>query len=215
MSLIGPRPERPEITAKLRHLVPGVLAAGLCVAYYAMTHTGHVQRRLTEWGTGYQITQSIIALGSGSWTGVGLGRGTSKLYFLPEAHSDFIFPVIGEELGFAGAGAMILLYIAIGFVGYRIMQRANDRFGFLLSFALTTYILLQAAMNVAVVTASMPTKGIPLPFVSAGGSSVLFTMVGVGMLVNIANASERGPCREGEPASCSPAAAPAATSSPA
>src|SRR5205085_10789492 len=80
--------------ARLRHLVLGVFAAGGCVAYYAMTQTGHVQRRLTEWGTGYQITQSIIALGSGSWTGVGLGRGTSKLYFLPEAHSDFIFPVI-------------------------------------------------------------------------------------------------------------------------
>jgi cell division protein FtsW len=123
--------------------------------------------------------------------------------------------VIGEELGFVGAAVLILFYMAIGLVGYRIMRRSTDRFGFLLSFAITTYIILQAAMNVAVVTASMPTKGIPLPFVSAGGSSVLFTMVGVGMLVNIANASERGECREGGAASCLPAAAPAATSFPA
>jgi len=208
---------------RLTHLVPGVLAAGFAAAYYAMTHTEHVRARLAGWlhpeldpqGKGHQITQSLIALGTGGWTGVGLGQGTSKLYFLPEAHSDFIFPVIGEELGFAGAAVMILLYMAIGVVGYRIMRRCRERFGFLLSFALTTYIILQAAMNVAVVTASMPTKGIPLPFVSAGGSSVLFTMVGVGMLVNIANASERGECREGGFASCSPEAAPAVTSFPA
>jgi cell division protein FtsW len=208
---------------RLTHLVPGVLATGFAVAYYALTHTEHFRSRLISWlhpeldpqGRGHQITQSLIALGSGNWTGVGLGQGTSKLYFLPEAHSDFIFPVIGEELGFLGASAMIVLYLAIGVVGYRIMRRSPDRFGFLLSFAITTYIILQAAMNVAVVTASMPTKGIPLPFVSAGGSSVLFTMVGVGMLVNIANASERGTCPQGETASCSPAGAPAATSSPA
>jgi len=208
---------------RMRHLAPSMLGAGLVAAWYAMNHTSHFMKRIETYrhpeldpqGAGHQITQSLIALGSGSWTGVGLGQGTSKLYFLPEAHSDFIFPVIGEELGFLGASAMILLYMAIGFVGYRIMRRCEDRFGFLLSFAITTYIILQAAMNVAVVTASMPTKGIPLPFVSAGGSSVLFTMIGVGILVNIANASERGTCHEGGGASCSPGAAPAAMSSPA
>jgi len=205
------------------HLVPSILGGGGLAAYYALTHTTHVMARIQTFrhpevdpqGKGHQITQSLIALGSGGWTGVGLGQGTSKLYFLPEAHSDFIFPVIGEELGFLGASAMILLYMAIGFVGYRIMRRTRDRFAFLLSFAVTTYIILQAAMNVAVVTASMPTKGIPLPFVSAGGSSVLFTMIGVGILVNIANATERGECPERGSASCSPAGAPVATSSPA
>lgn len=208
---------------RLWHLVPAVLAAAGGVTWYALKHTEHFMVRWdTYWhperdplGKGHQITQSLIALGSGSWTGAGLGQGTSKLYFLPEAHSDFIFPVIGEELGFLGAIAMILLYMGIGFIGYRIMRRTHDRFGFLLSFAVTTYIILQAAMNVAVVTASMPTKGIPLPFVSAGGSSVLFTMIGIGILVNIANARERGTCPEGGSASCSPAAAPAAMSSPA
>jgi cell division protein FtsW len=205
------------------HLVPSVLGGGGLAAYYALTHTSHVMARIQTYrhpeldpqGKGHQITQSIIALGSGGWTGVGLGQGTSKLYFLPEAHSDFIFPVIGEELGFLGATAMVILYMAIGFVGYRIMRRTHDRFAFLLSFAVTTYIILQAAMNVAVVTASMPTKGIPLPFVSAGGSSVLFTMIGVGILVNIANATERGECQERGSGSCLPEAAPAVTSSPA
>ncbi|HVR82870.1 MAG TPA: FtsW/RodA/SpoVE family cell cycle protein, partial [Planctomycetota bacterium] len=166
-------------------------------------------------GKGHQILQSLLALGSGGWWGEGLGRGTAKLYFLPEAHSDFIFPVLGEELGFAGTASVVLLYAALGFAGFAIMRRAKDRFGFLLAFSLTTYIILQAAMNVAVVTAAIPTKGIPLPFVSAGGSSVLFTLAGVGMLVNIANASERGTCPQGDAVSCSPAAAPAATSSPA
>ena len=205
------------------HLAPCVVAAGCAAAYYAMTHTEHVMARLDTYfhpehdprGKGHQILQSLLALGSGGWWGEGLGRGTAKLYFLPEAHSDFIFPVIGEELGFAGTASVVLLYAALGFAGFSIMRRAKDRFGFLLAFSLTTYIILQAAMNVAVVTAAIPTKGIPLPFVSAGGSSVLFTLAGVGMLVNIANASERGTCPEGDAASYSPEAAPAATSSPA
>jgi len=208
---------------RMQHLVPVVTAAGCLVAYYAMTHTEHVEARLQAWlhpeldplGKGLQILQSLMALGAGGWTGDGLGRGTAKLYFLPEAHSDFIFPVIGEELGFVGTVLVLCLYAGLGIAGYRIMYAAKDRFGFLLAFSLTTYIILQAAMNVAVVTAAMPTKGIPLPFVSAGGSSALFTLAGVGMLVSVANASERGKCPEGEFASCSPVAAPAATSSPA
>ncbi len=205
------------------HVLPTCAVAGAALAWYALTHTEHVMTRFETFlhperdplGAGHQITQSLLALGSGNWTGAGLGKGSAKLYFLPEAHSDFIFPVLGEELGFLGAAAVLLLYMALGLVGYRIMRRCTDRFGFLLSFALTTYIILQAAINVAVVTASMPTKGIPLPFVSAGGSSLLFTMAGVGMLVNIAEAAERGKCPEGERASCSPAAAAAAMSSPA
>ena len=205
------------------HLAPCIVLAGCLASYYAMTHTEHVRVRWEIYlhperdplGKGHQITQSKMALGAGGLWGEGLGRGLAKLYFLPEAHSDFIFPVIGEELGFVGTTFMILLYAALGFAGYAIMRRAKDRFGFLLAFSLTTYIILQAAMNVAVVTAAIPTKGIPLPFVSAGGSSVLFTLAGVGVLVSIANASERGTCPEGDGASCLPAVVPAATSSPA
>jgi cell division protein FtsW len=208
---------------RLTQLVPIVVGAGCVASYYALTHTEHVQARLQAWlhpesdplGKGHQIIQSLLALGSGGMAGMGLGQGVSKLYFLPEAHSDFIFPVIGQELGFIGTTLVILLYMCLGACGYHIMSRAKDRFGFLLAFSLTTYIILQAAMNVAVVTAAMPTKGIPLPFLSAGGSSVLFTLAGIGMLVNIANASERGTCPEGVAASCSPEAVPAATSSPA
>jgi len=208
---------------RLAHLAPCIAVAGSLIAYYGMTHTEHFRIRFENWlhpehdprGKGLQILQSLMALGAGGWWGEGLGRGTAKLYFLPEAHSDFIFPVIGEELGFVGTVAVLCLYAGLGFGGFRIMYAAKDRFGFLLAFSITTYIILQAAMNVAVVTAAMPTKGIPLPFVSAGGSSVLFTLAGVGMLVSVANASERGTWREGESASCSPAAVPAVTSSPA
>ena len=197
-----------------RHALPMIVVGGSALSYWAITHTEHVVARFEAFlhperdplGKGHQIIQSLTALGAGGLAGEGLGRGTAKLYFLPEVHSDFIFAVIGEELGFLGTSAVVLLYLALGLVGYRIMRRAPDRFTFLLAFALTSYIILQAAINMAVVTASMPTKGIPLPFVSAGGSSMLFTMIGVGMLVAISNAAERGTCGEGDYASCSPGA---------
>ncbi len=198
--------------ARMKHLAPVGAAGAAVLAIYALTHLAHVSARVEAWlhpeldtlGKGHQITQSFVAMGSGGWLGSGLGRGMAKLYFLPEVHSDFIFPVIGEELGFAGAAAVILLYLAVGLVGYRIMQRASGRFGFLLSFAITTLIILQAAINGAVVTALVPTKGIPLPFVSAGGSSILFAMAGVGILVNISNASEAGPCPGGDDVNAAP-----------
>lgn len=207
------------------HVLPTFTVAVTGIGAYGLTHTDHVMQRLQNWlhpeldplGKGHQILQSLAALEGGSLWGTGLGRGTSKLYFLPEAHSDFIFAVIGEELGFAGAAVVILLYAALGWTGYRIMRRAPDRFGFLLAFAVTTYIILQAAINVAVVTKAVPTKGIPLPLVSAGGSSVLFTLAALGILVRIANAAEeRGTWAEGDrSASCSPAEGPGVTSSPA
>lgn len=208
------------------HILPMFLLAVAGIGYYGLTHTEHVMERLRlTWlnpeldplGKGLQILQSLAALEGGGMWGTGLGRGTSKLYFLPEAHSDFIFAVIGEELGFAGAMTVVLLYAALGWTGYRIMRRAPDRFSFLLAFAFTTYIILQAAINVAVVTKAVPTKGIPLPLVSAGGSSALFTLAAIGILVRIANAAEeRGPCPEGDrSASCSRAEAPGAMSSPA
>ncbi len=199
--------------ARPAHLVSVGAVAGGAMAWLVLTRMPHVIRRLQDFQSSYQILQAKLAWGSGGWTGRGLGDGTSKLYFLPEVQSDFIFPVIGEELGFLGAAGVMFLYAGLGLAGYRIMRRAPDRFGFLLSFAITTSIILQAAMNVAVVTAAIPTKGIPLPFVSAGGSSLLFAMAGVGMLVSVANAAERGTCPDGYAASCSPVAEPAATSS--
>jgi cell division protein FtsW len=209
------------------HILPMFLLAVAGIGYYGLTHTEHVMERLRlTWlnpeidplGKGLQILQSLTALEGGQLWGMGLGRGTSKLYFLPEAHSDFIFAVIGEELGFVGAAVVVLLYAALGWMGYRVMRRAPDRFSFLLAFAVTTYIILQAAINVAVVTKAVPTKGIPLPLVSAGGSSALFTLAALGILVRIANAAEeRGLCPDikGHSASCSPAEGPGGMSSPA
>ncbi|HEY3226981.1 MAG TPA: FtsW/RodA/SpoVE family cell cycle protein, partial [Planctomycetota bacterium] len=175
-------------------------AAGGCAAsLYVVTHFEHFRQRLATYfnpeadplGAGHQIKQSLIALGAGGWWGEGLGRGTQKLFFLPEVHSDFIFPVIGEEMGFLGALSVILLYVAFGVTGWRIMNRATSPFAFLLAFALTLYIVLQAAFNLMVVTALVPTKGIPLPFLSFGGSSLCFTLAAAGILVNIANQSSR------------------------
>jgi cell division protein FtsW len=182
------------------HLVPPFAVGAGGVAVYAATHLSHVGPRLMTWlnpesdplGRGHQIRQSLIALGAGGWFGEGLGRGTQKLYFLPEVHSDFIFPVIGEELGFLGSVSVLLLYAGFGVIGWRILSRTRTPFAFLLSFALTLYIVLQAAFNLMVVTALLPTKGIPLPFLSFGGSSLCFTMAAAGILVNIANRNSHG-----------------------
>ena len=178
------------------HLAPTMAVGSLGAGLYAATHE-HVWKRLTIYlnpkadplGAGHQITQSLIALGAGGWYGEGLGRGTQKLFFLPEVHSDFIFPVIGEELGFVGAVSVVLLYVAFGVTGWRIMNRAATPFAYLLAFALVLFVMLQAAFNLMVVTALVPTKGIPLPFLSFGGSSLCFTLASAGILMNISNRS--------------------------
>lgn len=146
--------------------------------------------------TGYQITQSLIALGSGGLTGVGLGAGRSKWLFLPNAHTDFIFAVIGEELGLVGCGLVIALFVGFAAVGIRAALRAPDRFGMLVAAGVTAWIVGQAVINIGAVVGLLPVSGIPLPFVSFGGSSLLFTMVAAGILANIAR-QERAPRRSG------------------
>lgn len=181
------------------HIAPPLVGGAALVGLYVATHLSHVGPRLKTFlnpdsdplGAGHQVRQSLIALGAGGLWGEGLGRGTQKLFFLPEVHSDFIFPVIGEELGFLGAISVVLLYVAFGVTGWRIMSRATTPFSYLLSFALTFFILLQAAFNLMVVTALVPTKGIPLPFLSFGGSSLCFTLASVGILMNIANRNQQ------------------------
>lgn len=133
----------------------------------------------------YHISQSLTALGSGGIFGVGLGNGRAKLHFLPEKTTDFIFSVIGEELGFLGCAFIILLYCLFAFAGIRIALRTKDTFGFFLALGITVIIALQAAMNIAVVTASVPAKGIPLPFISRGGSSLVVSAAAAGILLNI------------------------------
>jgi cell division protein FtsW len=135
--------------------------------------------------TGYQIIQSLYALGPGHIFGVGLGRSRQKLYYLPEPQNDFIFAVIGEELGFIGAVVVLLLFFVLIWRGLKIALTAPDTFGSLLAAGITGMIAIQALVNIAVVTGSVPVTGINLPLISAGGSSVVFTLMGVGILLNI------------------------------
>lgn len=136
-------------------------------------------------GAGYQANQSLIAIGSGGLFGRGLMDGMQKLYYLPEAHTDFIYAVIGEELGLVGTTLLLLCFCCIAWRGFRIGLHAPDRFGSLLALGITMIVVLQALLNMSVVTALLPTKGIPLPFVSNGGSSLLINMIGMGVLLNI------------------------------
>jgi cell division protein FtsW len=136
--------------------------------------------------TGYQIAQSLIALGSGGVNGVGLGAGRAKWMFLPNAHTDFIFAVIGEELGLIGCLLVLALFAGLGLVGFRVAQRAPDRFGVLLAAGVTAWIVGQAVINLGAVVGMLPVSGITLPFLSAGGSSLVITMLGAGILANVA-----------------------------
>ena len=139
----------------------------------------------------YQVKQSLIALGAGGLTGSGLGAGAQKLKFLPEPQTDFIFAVIGEELGLLGAIGIILLFVGLLWAGAAIARRARDYFGFLVASGIVIALALQAAINIAVVTATGPTKGIPLPFITFGGSGLVMTLIQVGLLLSV-DRSRRG-----------------------
>ncbi|HVH70361.1 MAG TPA: putative lipid II flippase FtsW [Candidatus Dormibacteraeota bacterium] len=136
-------------------------------------------------GAGFQLRQSLIAVGSGGFTGVGLMESKQKLFYLPEAHTDFIYAVICEELGFIGAVLVLALFVVYGRRGIRAAFAAPDTFGRLLALGITTMVLWQALINFAVVLGMVPTKGIPLPFISYGGSSLLVMLLGTGVLLNI------------------------------
>lgn len=136
-------------------------------------------------GDGFQIIQSLIAVGTGGVSGRGLMNGVQQLFYLPEAHTDFIYAVISEEFGLIGSSLVLICFGLIAWRGLRIVLGAPDAFGALLAIGLTTMIVAQALVNISVVIGLLPTKGIPLPFVSAGGSSLLVNMVGMGVLLNI------------------------------
>jgi len=137
-------------------------------------------------GVGYQAYQAMVALGSGGWTGLGLGNGRQKLGFVPEHHTDFIFSIIGEELGLMATLLVVLAFVIIVICGIYIALNARDTFGFLLAAGITFLIGLQAAINIGVVTSALPCKGLPLPFISYGGSNLLMMLTGVGLLFNVA-----------------------------
>ncbi|HUC85750.1 MAG TPA: putative peptidoglycan glycosyltransferase FtsW, partial [Candidatus Acidoferrales bacterium] len=173
-------------------LPPVVLAAaGLVVS---ILHDPMRLKRIFSWldleqtkeGAGYQAYQAMIALGSGGWTGLGLGNGRQKLGFVPEHHTDFIFSIIGEELGLVATLLVVLAFVVLAVCGLYIALHARDRFGTLLAAGITLLISLQAAINIGVVTSALPNKGLPLPFISYGGSNLMAMLTCVGLLLSIA-----------------------------
>jgi len=175
-----------------RYIVGAVLVALPTIAIVAMS-APYRRRRLfaflNPWedplGDGFQVIQSLIAVGTGGVWGKGLMNGVQKLFYLPEPHTDFIYSVIAEELGFVGATAVVLCFCVITWRGLRVSLRAADTFGAMLALGLTVMIAVQAFVNISVVLGLMPTKGIPLPFVSSGGSSLLINLLGMGILLNV------------------------------
>ena len=168
-------------------------AAGLPALVLLIMNASYRQARLMAFlhpdsdpqGAGFQLLQSLIAVGSGGFTGVGLMESKQKLFYLPEAHTDFIFAVICEELGFLGATIVIALFATYAWRGLRAAFNAPDAFGRMVALGVTAMVLFQALINFAVVLGMMPTKGIPLPFVSYGGSSLLVMLLATGVLLNI------------------------------
>ncbi|OLC46561.1 MAG: cell division protein FtsW [Acidobacteria bacterium 13_1_40CM_2_64_6] len=175
-----------------RYIVGAALVA-LPAMYILVMGTAYRRRRmltfLNPWedplGDGFQIIQSLIAIGTGGVWGKGLMNGVQKLFYLPEPHTDFIYSVISEELGLLGASAVLLCFCVVTWRGLRVSLRAPDSFGAFLALGLTTMVAVQAFINISVVLGLMPTKGIPLPLVSFGGSSLLINLVGMGILLNV------------------------------
>lgn len=175
------------------------LAVGAAVAspvlLLLITHVSYRYARLLAFlhpesdpqGAGFQLLQSLIAVGSGGFTGVGLMESKQKLFYLPEAHTDFIYAVICEELGFIGGAVVITLFAVYAWRGLRAAFNAPDGFGRMLALGATAMVLFQSLINFAVVLGMMPTKGIPLPFVSYGGSSLLAMLLATGVLLNVAH----------------------------
>lgn len=159
------------------------------VIMIASYRRGRIAAFLDPWsdarGTGYQIIQSLIAVGTGGLTGAGLMEGRQKLFYLPYPYSDFIYAVIGEELGLLGSVLVLACFLFFLWRGIRAAWNAPDVFAMFLAAGLSVAIVVQAFINISVVLGLLPTKGIPLPFVSAGGSSLLFTLVGVGLILNV------------------------------
>jgi cell division protein FtsW len=178
---------------RLAHLGVALLSA-MPFLYFLIFNVGYRRARIlaffNPWcdpqGTGFQIIQSYLALGSGGIFGVGLGQSRQKLLYLPAAHTDFIFSIIGEETGFLGAGIIIILFILLIWQSRKVVLRTQDTFGRFLSLGITTMIGLEAMVNIGVSVGALPTKGLPLPFISYGGSALIFNMIAIGLLLNVA-----------------------------
>jgi cell division protein FtsW len=175
----------------------GALAAP--VLYYLIAKVPYRLARimafLDPWedsqGVGFQLTQSQIALGSGGIFGVGLGHSVQKLFYLPAAHTDFILSIIGEELGLAGTLFVVFLFVAFIWQGVRLIKRTKDPFGYFLGIGIMSMFGLQAVVNVGVSIGAFPTKGLPLPFISYGGSALVFHLIAIGLLLNISRIEDQ------------------------
>jgi cell division protein FtsW len=181
LALAGVRPTR---------LLPFVAAATPLIVVYAYTRFAHVSRRWAAFLTqeeGSQARESLVAIGSGGLLGRGLGEGTQKLFYVPESNTDFIFAVIGEELGFLACAGIVLAYMTIVWHGRRIAWRARalGTHAYYLAAGATFIVTFQALVNLAVVTATVPTKGVSLPFISMGGSNLMMACVAIGLVVNV------------------------------
>jgi cell division protein FtsW len=176
-----------------RHLVWTGLGAVVVTAWFIFKTEYRRTRFLEAWlnseldpsGAGWQLRQGLIALGSGGWFGVGLGNSRQKWDYLPNAHSDFVFAVLGEELGLIGALAVLSLFGVLLFAGIRIAMNAPDPFGRLLAAGITGWIGLQTLVNLGAVTGLLPITGVPLPFLSFGGTALVVTLAGVGVIASV------------------------------
>jgi len=177
----------------------GALLLTIPVVYTLLMNVGYRYKRLMSFvrpwddptGTSFQIIQSFLSFGSGGLFGLGLGEGRQKLFFLPAPHTDFIFSVIGEELGLIGAMVVVLLFFVFTVRGIQIALSFDDRFGAYLALGITLMISLQAVINMAVVLGLLPTKGLTLPFISYGGTSLITNLVGVGILLHLSTRVDR------------------------
>ncbi|MPZ71943.1 MAG: putative lipid II flippase FtsW [Nitriliruptorales bacterium] len=191
--------------------LPGRIVAGLIAALGLLGLAGvatsdYRRGRFLAWldpmsdasNFGYQTVQGYYALASGGWTGAGLGQGRGKWLYIPNAHTDYIFAIIGEETGLLGATAILVLFAALAVGGTRTARYAPDPFGRLLAASITGWLLVQATINIGSVVGLLPVTGVTLPLVSFGGSSLVFTMLGIGMLLSISRAARHGSTARGE-----------------
>jgi cell division protein FtsW len=184
--------------ARLTHLLGTGLAVlpliglSLLISPYQWQRLAKFIKGLLYGGSGgnYQVEQALVALGSGGWLGVGLGSSLQKQQFLPEPHTDFVFALVGEELGLAGTLSVIGLFVALAIHGLRIAREAKSYFGFLVATGITGMISIYALLNIGVATGVLPTTGLPLPFISYGGSSLIGNLAGIGILVGVARSEE-------------------------
>ncbi len=177
---------------RLFHLTSIGLAGGVLFSYAAISSPYRLKRLTTFlnpfediWGDGWQVVQSLYALGSGGLTGVGLGQSVQNKLYLPEPQNDFIFATIGEELGFIGGTFVIIVFLFFIYKGIQISLNAPDKYGCYLGSGIVAMVSIQALMNIAVATSSMPVTGVSLPFISFGGNALVYLMASVGILLNI------------------------------